>query len=461
MDSIYLQDNTDGFDGSALKEKPVLAVVANPEGEIFELPGFQAVGMEGKTLTPLLKKNTVPIPHGGELMFLPGRKPVVYDMKQKKIITLSNNPFMPSETVYPVAAFNSPGYVQGYMAAYEERKNAPHLPLFSYGAVGWCEDGFYTTAILVDPENRQDLRLMSRSKVVAGVKAMKTKIPNNKLRLHLEKCALTYGCPAAKNFFIGRFEAPLPTSKACNARCLGCLSLQKHAEIKSPQERIMFTPSPDDIAELALYHIGRVKNAIVSFGQGCEGEPLMAAEAIIPAVRKIRKETDKGTINFNTNGSMPEVIGELADAGIDSIRVSINSLQEIPYETYFRPMNYRFSDVISGIDTAISKKIFVSINYLNSPGFTDSKDEVTAFTSFLENHPIHFIQWRNLNYDPLRYWDIMGKIKELKTPMGMADLMKHIRNAYPGVGFGYFNPPKENFPFISRNYRELNGLSID
>ncbi|MFC1817352.1 radical SAM protein, partial [Thermodesulfobacteriota bacterium] len=69
---------------------------------------------------------------------------------------------------------------------------------------------------------------------------MRQKLPGNRLREHLENCALTYGCPAAKNFFLGRYEAPLPTSRSCNAGCLGCISLQKSGAISNCQERIKF-----------------------------------------------------------------------------------------------------------------------------------------------------------------------------------------------------------------------------
>ncbi|HBT97093.1 MAG TPA: radical SAM protein, partial [Desulfobulbaceae bacterium] len=72
---------------------------------------------------------------------------------------------------------------------------------------------------------------------------------------HLGKCCLTYGCPAARNFFLGRFEAPLPTSPRCNARCLGCISLQESGCCRSTQERITFVPSPAEIAEIAVPHL--------------------------------------------------------------------------------------------------------------------------------------------------------------------------------------------------------------
>jgi molybdenum cofactor biosynthesis enzyme MoaA len=274
---------------------------------------------------------------------------------------------------------------------------------------------------------------------------MRTKMPDNRLRAHLENCALTYGCPAAKNFFLKRFEAPLPTSKNCNARCIGCLSLQKDSGINNCQDRISFTPTPEEISEIALEHIDKVKKSVVSFGQGCEGDPLLAAFAIEPAVRLIRKNTLNGTINMNTNGSMPDVLERLFDAGLDSIRISMNSVRKNCYDKYFRPKGYSFSDVIQGIDVAINKKKFVSINYLNCPGFTDSKEEIAALYDFLKKHPVNFIQWRNLNFDPLRYWKIMSESTSMEKPAGMKAMLSMIKKDFPDLKHGYFNPPKETF----------------
>jgi hypothetical protein len=65
--------------------------------------------------------------------------------------------------------------------------------------------------------------------------------------------------------------------------------------------------------------------------------------------------------------------------------------------------------------------------------------------AFLKNHPIHMIQWRNLNFDPLRYWKAMGAAAPLGEPLGMDALIREIRLRFPGLKFGYFNPPKEKF----------------
>jgi pyruvate-formate lyase-activating enzyme len=421
------------------------ALVADAGGRIFDLPGYAAVGMAGEDLTPLARQQTIGMPFGSELMYLPDRVPVLLNLAGGDLEEVPENPYASGEPIFPVAAFNSPGHVITQVSAYRERARARSLPLFSYGAVGWQRGKFRSAAIRVDAEPRQDLRRMPLADVRTGVKRLRKVMPENRLRRHLETCALTHGCPAGKNFFLGRYEAPLPTAVTCNARCLGCLSLQKNSGISCTQERIAFTPTSAEIAEVALFHIGRVKKAVVSFGQGCEGEPLSAAKEIEPAIRLIRAETARGTINLNTNAGLPDVVGRLCEAGLDSMRVSLNSVRPECYEAYFRPKGYGFEDVLHSIDTALEKGKFVSINYLNSPGFTDTTEEAEALLSFLEDHPIHMIQWRNLNYDPIRYWKAMDAAVPLGEPIGMEALIQGIRDSYPSLKFGYFNPPKEKF----------------
>ncbi len=428
------------------KTRYITAVAANLAGEIFDLPGYAALGMAGPLIAPISVSDAIPLPHGGELMLLPDRSPLVYNLREERIEQLSENPFEPGEKLFPVAAFNSPGYVIKEVCAYEERKGAGFLPLFSYGAAGWHGDGFYSPLVRVDWEKRQDLRLMPREKVEKGVAKMRKTLPENRLRAHLERCALEYGCPAGKNFFLGRFEAPLPTASACNARCLGCISQQEEGEIPHSQDRIGFTPTPEEIAGVALTHIKRVKRAVVSFGQGCEGDPLMAAHVIEPAIRLIRKETDAGTININTNAGRPDLLEPLWDAGLDSIRVSINSVREPCCTAYFRPVGYRYSDVMTSIGNAGTRGKFISLNYLNCPGFTDTPEEADALLRFLEEYPIRMIQWRNLNYDPLRYWQEMDRAGGPHgEPLGMENLLNRIRSRFPKLLYGYFNPPKERF----------------
>ena len=428
-----------------IKTGLMTALVANAAGEIFELDGYAAVGMAGEARVPLTLKNTRDMPSGSELMYLPDRRPVLFNLHSGRIETVEENPYTPGQPLFPVTAFNSPGYVISYLGAYVETQGAQALPLFSYGAVGWHRNKFRSAVIRVDRERRQDLRLMKPEGVAAGITKMRKQMPDNRLRTHLEKCALRFGCPAAKNFFLSRYEAPLPAAEQCNARCLGCLSLQKHSDIPHSQDRIGFTPSAEEIAEVALAHIKRVKNSVVSFGQGCEGDPLLTADAIAKAIRLIRSETDRGTINMNTNASLPEALQQVIDAGLDSIRVSMNSVRKDCYHTYFRPKGYGFSDVLKSIELSLAAGLFVAVNYLNCPGFTDTSPEINALRRFLKAYPIHMIQWRNLNFDPLQYFKIMDGAAENAEPIGMKNLLEQIRQEFPNLKFGYFNPPKEKF----------------
>jgi pyruvate-formate lyase-activating enzyme len=427
------------------KKNFLTALVANSKGEIFDLEGYAAVGRSGDVWTPLNIFETEPMPDGSELMFLPDRKPVLYNINLKQMETLSENPYVSGEPLFPVAVFNSPGYVLSQVSAYEEEKQADFLPLFSYGAVGWSGRGFRSAVIRVDKEPRQDLKCMPIEKVAAGARALKRSMPDNRLRAHIENCALVYGCPAAKNFFLGRYEVGIPTSQYCNARCLGCISLQQSSPIPNCQERITFTPSSEEIAEIIRLHFKRVRQGIASFGQGCEGDPLLAADVIEPAIREIRSETSKGTLNMNTNASLPTVLSSLFDAGLDSIRVSINSFRETCYQAYFRPKGYHFTDVMRSIDTALQKNRFVAVNYLNCPGVTDTPEEFEALKAFLKTYPIHMIQWRNLNFDPLRYRQIMRKVAEQGPSIGMHYILKRLCQDFPTLRHGYFNPPKESF----------------
>ncbi len=91
-----------------------------------------------------------------------------------------------------------------------------------------------------------------------------------------------------------------------------------------------FHPTAEEIAQVGLEHIRQVPKAVVSFGQGCEGEPLTAHNVIVPAVQMIREHTDQGTINLNTNASLPGQVNTLCRAGLDSMRVSMNSVQKTP-----------------------------------------------------------------------------------------------------------------------------------
>ncbi|MDP2910874.1 MAG: radical SAM protein [Candidatus Omnitrophota bacterium] len=421
-------------------------LVSDKSGRILDIPEIDAAGMKAGCFFKPDREEFIKIPPGSRLFMLPGRMPVGYDTKTGEIKTLEN--------YFAVAAFIAPGFTGTYSAAYT-RLSLPYndiLPLYCYTAAGFYKGDIYVAAVKVDRSSRHAPGFIDIGLVRKNTVKIKKIFPWNRLISHLADCALVHGCPGAQNFFLSREECPLPISPDCNANCAGCISYQKQrrgqACLSPTQPRIKFTPSPEEVAETALFYIHNLKKAagggrdrpLLSFGQGCEGEPLLQADLIEKSIRLIRKATSQGIININTNASKPEAISRLFDIGLDSIRVSMNSVRKEYYERYYKPRGYDFQDVLSSIKIAKKKKGFVSVNYLTMPGFTDSKGEFKAFEKFLETYKIDMIQWRNLNFDPLEYFRVVRSHPEFSDIIGIRQIIKSIKKSFPYIKMGYYNP---------------------
>ena len=224
-------------------------------------------------------------------------------------------------------------------------------------------------------------------------------IPENRILKQLATCAAYYGCFTAQNVFYRRWEGGIPTTRACNANCIACIS-ESHLPVDSPQQRLDFTPTVQEITELGILHLKDSQGAIISFGQGCEGEPSLNALLLSEAIKEIRQATDRGTINCNSNAGYTEGIVQLIDAGLDAIRVTLFSARDFAYEYYHRPQGYGLRDVKASIMHARDRGVYVSLNLLAFPGYTDREAEIEAILDLVECCGINMIQLRNLNIDP-------------------------------------------------------------
>ncbi len=415
-------------------------LIADKKGEIFDFPPLTMAGMSnGKFFQPE-REDLIPLPEGSELFVLPKRLPVGFDSTTGEPLLVEENPYTTGEPIQAVAAFMAPAYTAIYNSASQTQdKNAPPLPLFAYTAVGWHDGQFWVTGFRSDSDIRQDACQFNQRKIETKTRKKLSLHRKNRLIQHLGKCCLTYGCPAARNYFLGRWEAPLPTSPTCNARCVGCISLQPSGCCPSTQDRISFVPTPNEISQLAITHLETADKAIVSFGQGCEGEPLLQADTIEASILKIRKQTARGTINLNSNSSLPQRIELLANAGLDSLRVSLNSAQDHLYNAYYRPVNYSLEDVKKSIGIMKNAGCFVSLNYFIMPGVTDSKNEYNALCQLLETYNPDLIQLRNLNMDPEWYLRTL-EFSQHEECMGIRSWLSHLKDNFPSLRFGYFNP---------------------
>lgn len=405
-------------------------------GAIFEDKSLYVTGRSGWDALPIPDDEWIELPHGGQLYELPGRRGIGIDVRTGAMRLC--------EKGWAVAAFVPPAHTGFYVAAYETGRDAPTLPLFCYTAAGWMDDKFWVPAVRIEDDIRQECGGFDEQTIEAGVAHLQNTYPHNRLVAHLaNNCALTYHCPAARNLFIGRWECPVPVSPACNANCIGCISFQPEEEtIISTQDRLTFKPTKEEIVEFTVPHLETAPFPLVSFGQGCEGEPLLMWETIREAIIEIRKHTPKGSININTNGSKPAAVKALCDAGLNSIRVSMNSARPEVYLPYYRPNNYRFEDIVESLKVVRSYGGWTSINYFVFPGMTDSVAEYEALRQLIIDTDLCMIQWRNFNIDPDWY---LGKIGVVETGeiLGMKQLMELLREEFPALKFGYYNPPIE------------------
>lgn len=418
-----------------MKQSPYI-LYSDGQGNIFEDTTLYTTGRSGWDAWPVPADQWIELPEGGQLYELPGRRGIGINARTGEMELC--------EKGWAVAAFIPPAHTGFYLAAYETMPDAPTLPLFCYTAVGWLDGKFYVPATRIEQDIRQECAGFDDKKVKQGVRQLLQAYPHNRLVKHLaENCALTYHCPAARNYFMGRWECPIPSSPACNANCIGCISFQPEEEsIVSTQDRLRFKPSAEEIVEYTVPHLETAPYPIVSFGQGCEGEPLLMWETIRESILEIRKHTPRGSININTNGSRPDAVDALCKAGLNSIRVSLNSAQERYYTPYYRPNNYTFADIVESLKTVRRHGGWASINYFVFPGMTDSVAEYEALRQLILDTDLSMIQWRNFNIDPDWYLGKLG-VTDTGECLGMQQLLELIREEFPQLKFGYFNPPME------------------
>ncbi|MBO8168533.1 MAG: radical SAM protein [Thermoanaerobacteraceae bacterium] len=410
-------------------------LLANEKGEMMDYPLLEMTGRTGSVLVEPLPEEMIPLPEGASLTLVPYSIPVGMD-KDGNFVPVEYNPYNDRERVYPVGALLPQGFTRlllpGGVGTGEQ------LPLLGYTAVGVKDGQFYVAALQTDEHRRWHPRYFNTEDLEDRVAKLNRRFAHNRIVKQLSRCALEYGCFTAQNLFYGRWEAGIPVSPACNARCLGCISLQESECCPSPQERIEFIPSVEEIAELALYFFSQPDAEIISFGQGCEGEPSLQADLLSAAIKSIRSQTLRGTININTNAGYTEGIKKLCDSGLDAIRVSILSAIAEHYQAYYRPKGYTLKAVEESLQYAASKGVYTSLNLLVFPGFSDTEEQIKALVAFVKRTHVRMIQLRNLNIDPDIFCD---RVNTRQDSLGMLTMINTLRQELPDVKIGNYSKP--------------------
>jgi pyruvate-formate lyase-activating enzyme len=369
----------------------------------------------------------IPLPAGATLVHLPGRIPQGLSAAGE-IVPVDEG------GAVAVAAVLPPGYLRTWLPAYVDDGRPPVLPLYGYAAVAAIDGEPHVAAMRTDRWSAWDPQAEDRQHIDRGIRAARRPLPDSRLLRHLETCATEYRCLTAQNVFLRRGEGAIPVSPACNAACLGCIS-EQWGDVASPQTRLAFAPTAAEIAELAAWHLSAGRANFVSFGQGCEGEPLTRGAALVHATRRIRSAWPEATIHINTNGSRPDVLRRLVDAGLNSIRISIFSLDDERFRAYYRPVGYGLEQVAQCAEVMAAAGAQVTINLLTFPGISDAQPEIDALVSFVREHRVHQVQLRSLNVDP--HW-LLAQIPHPTRGIGMRRFVKALTTRCTDLQLGNF-----------------------
>ncbi len=406
-------------------------VYCTPEGEISEEPRLRALTFGNR---PLDATELIPLPDGVTLAMMPDRLAVGKNRGGEQLA-------LPASRGWAAAALLPIGYTRTQLPAYEKVPGTEPLPFFGYSAVAGMNGRLYVAAMKTDDPRKWHPRVFNKRTLTRLVQEKQAAFPNNRIVEQHAHCALDYSCPTASNLFFARWEMAIAVSPGCNARCIGCISKQEEEELISPQDRLTFIPTVDEIVEVAVPHLEQAEEAIVSFGQGCEGEPLLQWRRIEQAIKVIRGRTDRGVININSNASNPLWLQRLYDAGLDTLRASTISGHPETYSAYYRPLGYTFEDVKESLKRARDAGVYSSINLLCFPGMIDREREVEALLAFIKETGLRLIQLRNLNIDPEVLLPRMPELDTMGRALGMRAMIEVLKREAPEVEIGNFTRP--------------------
>lgn len=409
-------------------------VYADQDGQVFDHPDHTALARSGDMIVEIMEDELIPLPEGATLVSLPLTSPVYWDEDSGEMKALSG-------TYEAVGALLPQGYTRLLLPGYIKKDKNSQLPLFGYTAVVWKDDTFYVAARMSDDPYRWNPVNCDSEELEREVAGRLSKYPENRLYRHLSNCALEYECLTASNTFLNRWEGAVPVSYSCNAGCFGCISEQpEDSGFVAPQTRMNFRPQLEEVVQVMLEQL-KTPESIISFGQGCEGEPSTQAAIIVPAIREVRRQTDMGYININTNAGLSDHIRGIVDAGLDMMRVSTISALDEHYNAYYKPRGYTLKNVEKSIKYASDQGVLTSINYLIFPGVTDREEEIEAMIDFVKRTGLKLIQLRNLNIDPEAYLKLIPEAEG--EIIGMKQMIDIYRQELPDVAIGSYSHTPE------------------
>ena len=185
----------------------------------------------------------------------------------------------------------------------------------------------------------------------------------------------------------------LSVTDLCNYRCIYCMD--KYGVVKKRHNDILSIEELTDIAK-AAYSLGISKIRLTG------GEPLVRS-GVVTLCRNIRAISDDIELGITTNGSLlPELAGELKEAGVDRLNISLDTLDKATFRSITRVGE--LDDTLNGIKAA-KKAGFtdIKINTVLLGGINDG--EIFDFIKLTKDEALHvrFIELMPLGV--VKGWD--------------------------------------------------------
>jgi len=233
----------------------------------------------------------------------------------------------------------------------------------------------------------------------------------------------------------------------CDYRCVYCMA-----------ENMTFLPKSD---VLSLEELDRLCSAFISKGvrklRLTGGEPLVRRD-IMTLIRSLGRHLDTGDLEeltLTTNGSqLGRLAGELKDAGVKRINVSLDSLDADKFHEITRRGD--LGVVLAGLKTARQAGLHIKINAVAMRGIND--DEIEALVewcgdegydlTFIETMPMGDIDGdRTANYLPLS--EVRARIDERWTlndiDFRTGGPARYVDVRETGQRVGFITPLSHNF----------------
>jgi cyclic pyranopterin phosphate synthase len=234
----------------------------------------------------------------------------------------------------------------------------------------------------------------------------------------------------------------------CDFRCVYCMS-----------ENMTFLPKKE---LLTLEELDRMCSTFIRLGveklRITGGEPLVRRD-IMTFFRAMTRHLDAGTLKeltLTTNGSqLSRFAGELFDAGVRRVNVSLDTLDEAKFAEITRWG--RLPQVLKGIDAAQAAGLRVKINAVALKGFNE--DELFDLQAWCADRDMDltFIEVMPMgdlgNEDRLdQYWslkDLRARLAERFTLIDLAERTggpaRYVQLQETGQKIGFITPLTHNF----------------